>query len=289
MDSGCSGGLAVQIRAAEIMKARRSSQSIKSAVHGSRLAVGFTLVELLVVIAIIAVLISILLPAVSRSRGQAVAVTCLSNLRQLGTIVQAYAVENNDRIPIGYDGSFGTDKYWTGYELNAGGGPPGVQGPVGPLFLARLLKAPRAFYCPSAIDERWQYNTSSNPWPNVNAPLPSNLVRVGYTSRPSVKWVNGRVQAPQQMVLLSKMKSKAILADIIGIPSFSPDFTTAHHAGLNVLFADRSARMVDRKIYQAKQKQIEAYSPGGAPLPPKSLYLDDTNPAADALWNILDR
>ena len=254
--------------------------------HG---AGGFTLVELLVVMAIIAALIAILLPAISQCRTQAVTVSCLSNLRQLGTIMQTYAVDNNDRIPIGYDGSFGTDKYWTGYELSAGGGPPGVPGPVGPLFLARLLRVPQAFFCPSLKDDRWKYNTSSNPWPNVNAALTSSLVRVGYTSRPSIRWVNGKVAAPQQMALISKYDNKAILADVIGIPAFSPDFTTSHHTGLNVLYADRSARIVRRVAYEAKQKQIEGYSAGGPPLPPKSLYVDDVNPAADALWNILDR
>ncbi len=60
---------------------------------------GFTLVELLVVISIIAVLISLLLPALARARQQANTVVCLSNERQIGLAFSSYLAENDSYPP----------------------------------------------------------------------------------------------------------------------------------------------------------------------------------------------
>lgn len=80
---------------------------------------GFTLIELLVVIAIIALLLSIVMPALKMTKKQAQAVICRSNLKQWGMVFALYAQDNEDKLPQSISDNNLTPQaaYWMGATI----------------------------------------------------------------------------------------------------------------------------------------------------------------------------
>jgi prepilin-type N-terminal cleavage/methylation domain-containing protein/prepilin-type processing-associated H-X9-DG protein len=103
----------------------------------------FTLVELLVVIGIIALLISILLPALTKAKDSANTVACLSNIRQLGAAAMNYSAEHKGYIiPVGNSKVGGSSYFWCNIMVdNKYVSPPSDIG-AGPLTGS-------VFFCPS--------------------------------------------------------------------------------------------------------------------------------------------
>src|SRR2546421_11787534 len=77
-----------------------------------RLKSGFTLIELLVVIAIIAILAAILFPVFAQAREKARAISCVSNLNQIGKATMMYVQDYDETYPCGWDSPTGGKSMW---------------------------------------------------------------------------------------------------------------------------------------------------------------------------------
>jgi prepilin-type N-terminal cleavage/methylation domain-containing protein/prepilin-type processing-associated H-X9-DG protein len=113
----------------------------------------FTLVELLVVIGIIALLIAILLPALSKARTASRRAACLSNLRQLGIAIHDYANGNNGCIPYGPQApAFTATNFYptTGSVTSLISLESGAPCGLGLMLDAQLGNIKKVLFCPDA-------------------------------------------------------------------------------------------------------------------------------------------
>lgn len=159
---------------------------------------GFTLMELLVAIAIIALLMSILMPAIKKVRIQAKRLICANHLRSIGQGLFIYADQNKNLLPLDYDPATPNQQpsqrqcTWWVYDGRYSNPPIPLR--LGLLHKAGIIPEGKVFYCPSNVRPSQGFEDYTNPKPWGVLPQQWNIdhnaaevVRINYTYYPISK------------------------------------------------------------------------------------------------------
>ena len=212
----------------------------------------FTLVELLVVISIIALLVSILMPSLSKAREMAKFVVCSTNFHQMGLAFLQYAADNNDRIVAGNTPNGVTIQAYT---------PPMALGP-GLLLSGGFIALPESeshiFYCPAdkfplyheyQLFPGWQPRWFEDRWDVISAG--ANIIDISLEFRDSMdgNW-SANWPPPDEMgrykgAPTSQIGKHAIISDW-----FAHNRTAVQHKRkYNVLMGDSSVQVIDDRAF----------------------------------------
>ncbi len=233
---------------------------------GHRRRAGFTLIELLVVISIIALLISILLPALSGARKSGRAIKCQSHLHTLGQAMQMYADFYEDVIPLSESPQVEGSMQWASALLpSLGHGNMNQAGPFvnsSPGFNQRsfieVLRRQEPFQCPEFPNPdqpldyvvngfEQPYTLGENPGPAGSGPQPqgpsfsanrrqfANLTKIDQPTGRIIYVVEGHANLPTTTMWLHDLFSPRQLP-FGSLPRIASDMR--HPGGINALFFD---------------------------------------------------
>ncbi len=194
---------------------------------------GFTLIELLVVIAIIAILASMLLPALKSAKGLAQSAVCHSNQKQCGLALMGYATDFNDWV-IGGECTNATPynslpifMMETGYAPKAGVYYPGWGGGMAKIPLGQV------YMCPS-LPPPSSYKTAGTAFPTDGYPICS-LFSYGVRCLYSSGYYPGEIvpsdSAIKGLARLSTLYSPSVMPYMVDTMSYVTDPAGASLAG----------------------------------------------------------
>ncbi|MEN6355884.1 MAG: prepilin-type N-terminal cleavage/methylation domain-containing protein [Armatimonadota bacterium] len=145
---------------------------------------GFTLIELLVVIAIIAILAAILFPVFTTAKMNAKRVECISNQRQIGAALCAYADDSNGYLPL--LSPAGTHLYFPSY-------PSSIYTTYSGELIYKLdkyVKNKKIFYCPVVN----AYPSGASLTYDSQSKSPTPFMYIGYYYFSTQEWINYRIK-----------------------------------------------------------------------------------------------